>query len=301
MTIESGNSKRTARATRVTLLGLFANVLLFIIKVIAGLLGKSSAIIADGIHSLSDSATDIVVIFGLKMADKPPDSDHRYGHGKIETLSAFFISLFLIAVGFSLIWEGSHKFYNIILGEIPPIPSWIVVGVAILSIAVKEYLYRKTLKRGEEIKSNAVIANAWHHRSDALSSIGVAIGVSCAILLGGKWIILDPITSVIVSIFIIISGISISKTSIGELLESSLSEDVETEIVEISLKVEKVINPHEIRTRRIGKDIAIDMHIEVDKNLTVEEAHAICDELEKALRSHFGKSTFINIHCEPTD
>jgi len=293
------DASRTAEATRASVLGLILNMVLVAVKLIAGILGKSAAVIADSVHSLSDSVTDIAVIVGIHLAGKPPDKEHRYGHGKIETLCALLVSLVLAGVGVKLLWSGALAIFRVIQGEVPATPGWVAVGAAVVSIIVKEWLYRYTLKIGAKIDSKAVIANAWHHRSDAFSSIGVAVGVTCSILLGGKWLILDPIASVIVSVLILLTAISISRSCLAELLETSLGEEIVNEIREITNEVSGARNAHNIRTRRIGANIAIDMHIEVDRNLLITEAHDICDRIEIALKARFGESTFVTVHCEP--
>lgn len=292
---------RSKKAIKITVIGLVVNLILVVIKVSAGLIARSAAAVADGVHSLSDSITDIALIVGLRMADKPPDGDHKYGHGKIETLSALGIALILAFVGLKLLWEGGKTINDIIHGAQIATPGWLAVGAALLSIVAKEWLFRRTRTVGQETDNQAIVANAWHHRSDALSSIGVAAGVTAAILLGGKWVILDPIASVIVSVMILVAAISVGKSSLKELLETSLGDNIEQEIKTISLEIEGVLNPHQIRTRRIGKDIAIDMHIDVAPDLTVTQAHDICTEVEESLRKRFGDSTFVTVHCEPTD
>jgi cation diffusion facilitator family transporter len=295
------NSLRSARAQKITLLGMALNLLLVGAKIAAGVLARSSAVVADGFHSLSDVATDIALIVGLRFADKPPDGNHKYGHGKIETISALSVAAVLAFVGGKLLYDGIGKTMAILDGEIPPVPGWLAVGVAVVSVIVKEWLFRRTRTIGEETENRALMANAWHHRSDALSSIGVAVGVSAAIILGGKWLILDPIAAVEVSVLILGAAVSIAKDCFAELMETSLGAEVEEDIRKISLKVDGVLDPHQIRTRRIGKDIAIDMHIHVERGMSITSAHDICTEVEDSLRERFGDSTFVTVHCEPTD
>jgi len=297
----SRDKTRSGEAAKVTLVGLLVNLLLVAVKVSAGILGRSSAVVADGVHSLSDSATDIALLVGLRLADKPPDGNHKYGHGKIETLTALGIVLVLVIVGVKMLWDGGHSVYEIIQGAEIATPGWIAVGAALLSIVIKEWMFRYTRKVGERHNSRALIANAWHHRTDALSSIGVTVGVSAGIILGGKWLILDPIAAIVVSVLILSAAVSILKGCFEELMETSLGNEVEAEIRNLALKIGGVINPHEIRTRRIGKDIAIDMHIDVARGLSITSAHDICTEVEDSLRKRFGESTFVTVHCEPTD
>ena len=292
---------RTATAQKITIIGLVLNLFLVAVKISSGFIARSSAVVADGVHSLSDLVTDVAVIIGLRLAERPPDGNHKYGHGKIETLSAFGVAAFLAIVGGKLLVDGVGKTLSIIDGEIPPVPGWLAVGAALLSIVLKEWLYRRTMRIGREIESSALIANAWHHRTDAFSSIGVAVGVSAGIILGGKWLILDPIAAIVVSVLILAAAVSIAKGCLAELLETSLGKEVEEEIRRLALKIDGVLNPHQIRTRRIGKDIAIDMHIDVARGLSITSAHDICTEVEDSLRERFGDSTFVTVHCEPTD
>lgn len=293
-------SNRCVKANRVTWVGMYANIVLTLFKLIAGIFGQSAAMVADAFHSLSDFATDVVVLLGFRFVEKPVDKTHDYGHGKAETLSSVIIGIALFAVGFRIFWVGVHQIYHIYKGQVIPEPGLIAFYAAVISIVMKEWLYRYTIKTGKAINSPAVVANAWHHRSDAFSSIGTMIGIGGAILLGEKWHILDPIAALIVSVFIIRTAIRISLDSFNELLEASLDDESEKKILEIINSVSGVISPHELRTRRIGNYIAIDVHMEVNKTLNITAAHDISTEVEKKLREEFGKETFIYIHIEPS-
>ncbi|MFH1061363.1 MAG: cation diffusion facilitator family transporter [Candidatus Omnitrophota bacterium] len=293
-------SNRAVKATRVTWIGLYVNIGLTLFKLIAGVFGQSAAMIADAFHSLSDFATDVVVLLGFRFIEKPVDKSHDYGHGKAETLSSVIIGLALFAVGFRIFWVGVHSVYHVYQGEVIPEPGVIAFYAAVISIVSKEWLYRYTMKTGQGINSSAVIANAWHHRSDAFSSIGTMLGIGGAILLGEKWHVLDPIAALVVSVFIIQTSIRISLDSFNELLEASLSDESEKKILDIINLVSGVISPHELRTRRIGNYIAIDVHIEVSKALNITVAHDISTEVEKKIKEEFGKETFIYVHVEPS-
>lgn len=285
---------------RVTLWGSFANFALLVFKLIAGIVGQSSAMIADAIHSLSDFMTDIVVLLFVNISSKPKDDSHEYGHGKYETLATSLIGLVLVGVGFVLFWEGANKIYGFFFLSIPlDSPKTIALIAALLSIVVKEILYQMTVWVGRKENSAVVVANAWHHRSDALSSIGTAIGIGGAILLGENWRVLDPLAAVIVSLFIVKVALRLVVPAVNELLEKSLPKEMEKEILDIISESPEVRNPHNLRTRRIGNNIAIEAHIRVDGQISVTQAHNITREIERKLRDKFGEATHIALHVEP--
>jgi cation diffusion facilitator family transporter len=287
------------RARKVIWLGFVANLLLTLIKLLAGILARSSAMVADAVHSVSDFATDLVVIGSLSVASRPKDHNHKYGHGKVETLATAFVGGVLILVGLGLLYSGSMKIYSVYQGNILQQPGMGALYAAIGSIIVKEILFRYTLKVGNQTNSQAVIANAWHHRSDVYSSFGTLLGISGAIFLGQKWVILDPLAAIIVSFFIFKIAIKITRNTLLELIETSLSREHEDEIIELASGVIGVHDPHELKTRKIGNNIAIDIHIKVKNNLNIEEAHNITIDLEKTLRQAYGDETHISIHTEP--
>lgn len=293
--------KREDYAIRVTWIGFFVNLALTAFKLFAGIVGRSGAMVADGIHSLSDFVTDIVVLFGFNFVKKPADEDHEYGHAKYETLAAVIIGLLLLLVGFFILYSGITNIIRIATGGEFEKPSLIAFLAALISIISKEWLYRYTVHAGKKINSQAVIANAWHHRSDALSSIGTLVGIGCAIFLGDKWVVCDPIAAVIVSFFIIKVAIEIMRANAGDLLDQALSKEVEEEILFIIKSIEGVKNPHEIRTRRIGNDYSIDIHIEVDSEMSVKHAHKIATRVEEQVRNRYGEKTNIVVHVEPCE
>ena len=295
------NLFRNQEGKRITLVGFWLNALLAAVKIIAGIMGKSGAMLADGVHSLSDFLTDAVVLVGLKLTEKPEDDCHNYGHDKYETLATVIISMFLFIVGFEILKSGVGNIVLIMRGGHLPKPGFIALIAAVLSIITKEYLFRYTLKGGHEIDSPVLIANAWHHRSDAFSSIGTLVGIGGAILLGENWTILDPIASVVVSIFIFKVGISIVKPSVDELMEGSISKDEREAIIDILNKSNNVNSYHKIRTRKIGTKKAIEMHIIVEKSLTIELAHDIATAIENQIKKICGKSSLITIHVEPSE
>lgn len=296
--MESKNS-REKEIFRVTLVGSIVNLLLLIFKFVAGIMGRSAAMVADAVHSLSDFVTDIIVIVFVKISGKPEDDNHRYGHGKYETLATAMIGVALFVVGIGLLVNGATKIYEVINGAILPAPSMIALIAAVVSIVAKELIYRYTVRAGKKLNSQAVIANAWHHRSDAFSSIGTVIGIGGAIFLGERWRILDPIAAVAISGFILKVAIDLIKPCLDELLERSLPADTERKIMDIIESFPEISLPHHLRTRRIGSHIAIEVHVRLDGKMSLEEAHAVVTMVERRLKDEFGPDTHIGIHMEP--
>lgn len=284
---------------RVTIVGSIVNFILTTFKFIAGVAGHSSAMIADAVHSLSDFITDIIVIVFVRISSKPADRSHGYGHGKYETLATAIIGCVLLGVGVGILIEAIRKIIAVFNGEIIEAPGMIAFIAAAVSIVFKELVYRYTVYKGKSLNSQAVIANAWHHRSDAFSSIGTLLGIAGAIFLGEDWRILDPVAAIVVSIFIAKVAFEILIRSLEELLEHSLPKDVEEEIIGIILSVEGVVAPHHLRTRRIGNNLAIEVHIRMDGNITLSKAHQMTSVVEWSLKERFGKDTHVNIHTEP--
>ena len=290
---------REKKAARVTWVGFFTNLILSAAKIVAGVVGRSSAMVADGIHSLSDFVTDFIVIIFIKISSKNEDSDHPYGHGKFETFATMLISFALFIVAIGIFYSGSVKIYEVLNGRIIERPTYLALIMAAVSIVVKEGLYWYTIIIGRKIESPAVIANGWHHRSDAFSSIGTLIGISGAMFLGERWRILDPITSVIVGIFIIDVAYKLARPSIQELLEMSLPQEIEQKIEQKIQATPGVITFHHLRTRKNGNAFIIDMHIKVDARSSIVEAHDIATHVENNLKAAFGKHTQVNVHIEP--
>lgn len=290
---------REHRIYFVTLMGSVVNVVLLVFKFMAGILGGSAAMIADAVHSLSDFLTDIVVVLFVKISSKPEDKDHDYGHGKYETLATSFIGVALLCVGLYILYSGSYRTWAAFNGAPIEQPGIVALLAALFSIMLKEWTYRFTVKVGKEVQSQAVIANAWHHRSDSLSSIGTAIGIGGAIFLGKEWAVLDPIAAVVVSIFIIRTAAMLVSGALDELLEKSLPDAEERQIAEIVQSEPEVSGMHNLCTRRIGSRIAIEMHLRMPGDISLNESHAHATNIERKLRSHFGERTHINIHVEP--
>lgn len=284
---------------KVTWTGSVVNFLLLTFKFVAGIVGHSSALVADAVHSLSDFVTDIIVIVFVRISGKPEDEDHRYGHGKYETLATALIGLALFAVGIGLLVNGAAKVSDVIKGEVLPEPGLIALIAAAVSIVSKEILYRYTVRVGKDLDSQAVIANAWHHRSDAFSSIGTLVGIGGAIFFGKKWRILDPVAAIAVSAFIIKVAVELVRPCVDELLERSLPSETENKILSIISSFPEVSSPHHLRTRRIGNHIAVEVHLRMDGQTTLECAHSVATDIENKLREEFGPDTHIGIHMEP--
>ena len=290
---------RTKQIYRVTLLGMFVNMVLFAFKLVAGIVGRSGAMVADAVHSASDFATDIVVLAFVRISAKPRDDDHKWGHGKYETLASLIIGVALFAVGVEILMDSALKIKAVSNGEVLPRPGVIAIIAAAVSIVVKEALYQWSVYVARKVESPSVKANAWHHRSDALSSVGTLLGIGAAYFLGEKWRIADPIAAIVVAALIMNVAITLCRTALAELLEKSLPKAVEEEILSIILSVPNVHKPHNLRTRRIGANIAIEVNIRVVGTRTVHDSHEISRQIEDALRSRFGEQTAVAIHIEP--
>ncbi len=284
---------------KVTLVGSAGNLALLTFKFVAGVLGHSSAMIADAVHSLSDFFTDLIVLMFVKVSAKPQDESHDYGHGKFETIATLFIGLALVGAAIWIIVSGAVKFAHWLGGETLEVPGKLALLAAIVSILVKEVLYRYTVVKGRKLDSQAVVANAWHHRSDALSSIGAAIGIGGAILLGERWAVLDPLASIVVGGMLMKVAYDLLKDSMGELTDQSLSADEEHEILDIIASFPDVSEPHNLRTRRIGNRIAIESHIRMDGNLPLSSAHEHASAIERKLKERFGPDALVTLHMEP--
>ena len=282
-----------------TLWGSVCNALLVAFKFVAGFLGNSSAMVADAVHSLSDFLTDILVIVFVRISAKPQDKDHNYGHGKYETVASFVIALGLAVVAIGIIVGGVQKMVAWLNGEELPAPGQIALWAALLSIFLKEVLFQYTIRRGKAIESQALVANAWHHRSDAVSSIGAALGIGGALLLGDRWTVLDPLASLVVGALLIKTTVDLLRGSMSDLTEGSLPEATEQEILDIIRATPDVIDPHNLRTRRIGNGIAIEVHVRMKGDTPLLQAHEKASSIERQLRDHFGKHTYVNIHMEP--
>lgn len=290
---------RKRRIYRVTLVGFAVNLVLSLAKLAAGVFGRSGAMVADAVHSFSDLATDVVVIVFARISAKPRDDGHDYGHGKYETLATILISMALGVVGVGILVNSIGAVRSVLDGGVLPRPGLVALVAAVLSIAAKEILYRYTVREGRAIDSPSVVANAWHHRSDALSSLGTLAGIGCAYFLGQRWRIADPIAALVVAVFIFKIAFDLIRTGLGELLERSLPDETEREILGIVTADPRVGEPHNLRTRRIGAAIAVEVHVRVDGAMSVARSHELTVDIERRLRARFGEGTIISIHVEP--
>lgn len=284
---------------KVTLVGSVGNAILLTFKFVAGIAGNSSAMIADAVHSLSDFVTDILVLVFVSISAKPQDQSHDYGHGKFETIASFLIALALMAAATGIVVSGTMKFLSWLDGNELKTPGWIALWAALLSIAIKELLYQYTMHRARKLDSQVMVANAWHHRSDALSSIGAAMGIGLAIWLGQRWTVLDPLASIVVGLMLVKVAYELLKTSMGELTECSLPEETENEIIEIILSFNDVGQLHNLRTRRIGNRIAIEAHVRMDGQLPLYVVHERATTIEQKLKERLGPTTHVSLHMEP--
>ena len=290
---------RTNKITFVTLVGSVVNALLTAFKIVAGIIGHSAAMVADGVHSLSDLLSDVVVLVFVRISGKGRDKNHDYGHGKFETFATLIISLMLLVVGANLMSSGIASIKKILGGESVEAPGMIALWAALLSIVSKEILYHYTALQGRKLDSPMMVANAWHHRSDALSSVGSLLGIGGAILLGDKFVILDPLAGCVISIFIIVMAVRMSIPAIKELLDVSLPDEMEDEIERTAKGVPGVVDLHELKTRREGPGIVLEGHLVLHSDISLEQAHSISKQVERALRDRFGDSTQISLHLEP--
>ena len=293
--------ERNQEIYQVTLVGGVVNVVLLLFKFVAGIVGHSAAMVADAVHSLSDFVTDVIVLVFVHISSKPKDKSHDYGHGKYETLAMTLIGVALLIVAIGIIYHGAMKIVAWLNGEQLEAPGTLAFWAALLSVLLKEGVYQYSMVKARQLNSQVVEANAWHHRSDALSSVGTAIGIGGAIFLGQRWTVLDPIASLVVGAFIVKVAVDLLHRGIDDLMEHSLPEDVEEEILRIVGELKGVVDPHDLRTRKIGNHYAIELHILMDGDITLREAHNKASEVEDLLRARYGEHTHVAVHVEPKE
>ncbi len=291
--------ERNREIYKVTLVGGAVNVILLLFKFVAGIVGHSAAMVADAIHSLSDFVTDLIVLVFVRISGKPEDKSHDYGHGKYETLALTIIGMALLAVAIGIVYSGMTKIIAWANGGQLEAPGMLALWAALLSVLLKEGVYRYSMVKARQLNSQAMEANAWHHRSDALSSIGTALGIGGAIFFGQRWTVLDPVASVIVGVFIVKVSVDLLRDGIGDLMEQSLPDVIEDEILGLVASLPDVVEPHDLRTRRIGNHYAIELHILVDGDIPLKEAHDKASEVEDLLRERYGEETHVVVHVEP--
>ena len=293
--------ERNQEIYQVTLVGGVVNVVLLLFKFVAGIVGHSAAMVADAVHSLSDFVTDVIVLVFVHISSKPKDKSHDYGHGKYETLAMTLIGVALLIVAIGIIYHGAMEIVAWLNGEQLEAPGTLALWAALLSVLLKEGVYQYSMVKARQLNSQVVEANAWHHRSDALSSVGTAIGIGGAIFLGQRWTVLDPIASVVVGAVIVKVAVDLLHRGIDDLMEHSLPEDVEEEILRIVGELKGVVDPHDLRTRKIGNHYAIELHILMDGDITLREAHNKASEVEDLLRARYGEHTHVAVHVEPKE
>lgn len=292
---------RLKQIETVTLWGAVCNVALTVVKFLAGTLSGSAAMVADAVHSLSDLISDGIVLIFARVSSKKCDHGHDYGHGRFETLATLAVSILLLVVAGEMLAHAVQKMVAVYHGETISPPGLVALWAALLSIATKEALYQWTARVGKRISSPVMIANAWHHRTDAISSVASAAGIAGAAFLGGRWAILDPLVGGIISIVILVVGVKMALPALQELTDASLPDATEQQILSIMSGVEGVHSVHQLKTRQMGHYFVVDAHVVVDSSLTVAEAHVITDHIEAALRNTYGHETHISLHVEPMD
>jgi len=292
----AGPTSKESIVRKVTWVGLWVNLILAAVKFAAGIFGRSQALVADAIHSLTDLTTDIAVIAGSHYWSRPPDENHPYGHRRLETLVTVFIGIVLISAGIGIGWKAISTLHQ----QHAPPPGWIAIMAALASIVCKESLYRWTARIGRNLKSTALAANAWHHRSDALSSLPVLIAVTGARVFP-TWSFLDHVGAVVVSIFILHASIKIIWPGIGELIDVGAPTEIRKKIQNISLKNEGVLQVHDIRTRFISSSIQVDLHIVVEGLITVRQGHDIADDVRARIIDAIPEVLDVIVHVDPPE
>ena len=277
---------------RVTWMGCLVNVLLSLLKIVVGMMVQSISLVADGIHSVSDLLTDAAVLVGVRMGSRPADANHPYGHGKIETFAALFVSVVLALVAGGIIWNSAAAFFTDTVVLSPP---W-VIAAALVSMGAKEWLFRVTRRVARKVNSAAVMANAWHHRSDALSSVAVLAG---AVLSAWGWAYGDALAGVIVGVMVVLASLSILVEAMMELTEAAVEDRFQQGLSEILNDTEGVRGWHACRGRHVGRQIFLDCHIEVDPDMSVFESHKITGYIKRRLRERLGLPVNLLIHVEP--
>jgi len=295
-TSQHAGSSRERHVRKVTWIGLLTNISLSGLKFAAGYFGRSQALIADAIHSLTDTTTDIAVIAGSHYWSLPPDESHPYGHRRLETLVTAFIGLMLAAAGIGIGWEAISTLHE----QHDSPPGWIALYAAMASIITKEILYRWTAAVGKKIKSPALAANAWHHRTDAISSFPVLIAIGGALLFP-SWSFLDRVGAVVVSIFILHAAMKIIWPAVSELVDAGAPEEIQKKIAKIVCNTSGVREVHAVRTRYVSSSIQIDMHIVVDGSISVREGHEIADKVENSIISGLPEVVDVVVHVDPSE
>ncbi len=291
--------RRQNRIYSVTLTGIFVNIVLSAGKLIASILGRSGAMLADAIHSMSDFATDIIVLLSMNGTPEKREEERRHRYDRYETLATVVIGIIFSCVAIIILVNSARSIDSILTGTRPPRPGLIAVIAAAVSIVAKEWLYRYTLRVGNKLKNRAVITNALHHRSDAYSSVATLIGIGAARFIGGPWIILEPIAAIVVAALIIKVSIELIMPSLSELFERSLPALEEQRILEMVSSIHGVNDPHRLHTRSLGSRVSIELHIRLNHDMTIDASHQVVVDIEELLRREYGPETLVTVHVEP--
>lgn len=286
-------------ARHVTWVGFWVNAVLGVLKVLAGIFGRSSAMVADGVHSFSDFISDIIVIVFMSISRRKANERYQYGHGKYETFATMMLGVILAVVGVGFLIDGINQTWQAATGKTLPQPGWIALAMAIASIGSKEWLYQYTRRAGKKINSPLIMANAWHHRSDALSSLATLVGIAGAMFLGVHWRVLDPLAAIVVSIFVLLAAYQIAKPAVLELLEASLPPEETRKMRETIGATPGVLAFHHFACRRNGYIVISDFHIKVSPEMTVLQAHDVATNVEHRLKQVLGPNIRVNVHIEP--
>lgn len=282
-------------AKKATIIGITGNVILTLFKLIAGIFGTSSAMVADAMHSLSDIFSSVIIYICLNIATKQPDKGHPYGHGKAEAIAAYFVSCTLLAIAIAIGYDGLRK----LIYHQETQPKLIAFIAAIVSIVIKESLFQYKNYVGKKIGSVSIIAEAWHHRSDAFSSVGSFLAIGGAMLLGKDYHILDPIGAIFIAIVIAWAGIKVFFESVERLMDAQAPEELRGKIKEIALSVNNVLGVETLRVRKSGIEYLVDVHIEVDKNMSVEKSHSVAQEVRETVLARMREIKDLLVHIEP--
>lgn len=298
--VSISGDKAVKFARHVTWVGFWWNAILGVAKVLGGIWGKSSALIADGIHSFSDFFSDIIVISMVGIARKKPDAMYQFGHGRFETLATIILSVILIVVAAGIFYDGIVNIVNYCEGGVIPKPGWYALLIIVVSIFVKEWLFHYTRNAGRKIKSEVIIANAWHHRTDSFSSFATLIGVAGSLFFSEKWRILDPIAAIIVGVFITIVGINLARPALKEMLGASIDKDSKSAIVKALKNTPGILSYSNLKTFKSGNDGYVIVHIKVDPDISVKEAHHIASKAEHNMKKSVESLTIhASTHIEP--
>ena len=288
------NSTSADTGGKVTLVGILVNTFLILLKLVTGIFGSSQGLIADAVHSISDLFTDTVVLIGIKISQKPPDKTHHFGHARIETLASFIVGMALIGTALYLGIEASLTIYR----QTEYHPTGLALFGAGVSIGLKEVLYHYTIRTGRRIKSQLIVANAWHHRSDALSSVAVFVGIA-GTQINPSWHILDAFAALLVSFFIVKVGLEILRDALREFTDTAPKPEIIGKIQQCALSVNGVVDTHDLRVRTSGGKYQMEIHIVVDGQQTVLEGHKIAKAVEGCLVEDVGNFDSITIHVDP--